>query len=68
MAEVHLALWNEPRDAGVNGRIEPDSRTDTFTNFLDGVIGKSRDIKIFLDVADGCRCGERSRAALQRPG
>jgi hypothetical protein len=55
---------NEPGDARVHNRIEPDSRTDPLTNFLDDVIGKNRDIKIFLDVVDACSCGERSRDAL----
>ncbi len=50
-----------------NNRIEPDSRTDPLSDLLDGVIGKSRDIKIFLDVADAGSRGERSRAALHRP-
>jgi hypothetical protein len=59
---------NEPGNAGVHNRIEPDSCTDPFTNALDRVIGKSRDIKIFPDVADAGSCRERSRAALQRPG
>ncbi len=59
---------NEPGNACVHNRIEPDSCTDLFTNFLDRVIGKSRDIKIFFDVADARSCGKRSRAALQRPG
>jgi hypothetical protein len=59
---------NEPGDARVNNRIESDSFTNPFTNFLDGVIGKSRDIKIFRDVARVRRCGERSGATLQRPG
>ena len=60
--------WNEPRDARLYNRIEPDSCSDTFTNFFDGVVGKSRDIKILLDVADACSCGERSRDALYGPG
>src|SRR5216684_8355014 len=49
--------WNEPRDARLHNRIEPDSYTDTFTNFLDGVIGKSRDFQIFPDVEGACSCG-----------
>jgi hypothetical protein len=59
---------NEPRDARVYNRIEPDSRSDSLSNLFDGVIGKSRQIKIFLDVTDACSCGERSRATLHRPG
>jgi hypothetical protein len=59
---------NEPGDARVHNRIEPDSFTDPFTNFLDRVIGKSREIKIFLDVAGVRSCGERSRDALYSPG
>jgi hypothetical protein len=59
---------NEPRDARVYNRIEPDACTDSMSDLVDCDIGKSRDIKIFLDVADACSCGERSRAALQRPG
>jgi hypothetical protein len=66
--ERSSSLGNEPRDARVHNRIEPDSCTDTFANFLDGVIGKSRDIKIFLDVVGVRCCGERSRAALYGPG
>src|SRR5208283_577687 len=59
---------NEPGDARVHNRIEPDPCTDPLTNFLDRVIGKSRDIKIFLDVVDARSCGERSRDALYGPG
>ena len=66
--ERSLSPRNESRDARVYHRIEPDSRADPFTNLLDGVIGKSRDIKIFRDVAGACSCGERSRDALYGPG
>ena len=66
--DVHLPLRNEPGDARVHNRIVPDSRTDPLTSFLDGVIGKNRDIKIFLDVVDARSCGERSRDALYGPG
>ena len=73
---VYAATWlgrsssprNEPGDARVHNRIEPDSCTDPLTNFLDRVIGKSRDMKIFLDVAGVRSCGERSRDALYSPG
>src|SRR5208282_4406696 len=58
---------NEPRDARIDHRIEPDSRTDPSSDLFDGIIGKSRDIKILLEVTDAGSGGERSRAALQRP-
>src|SRR5215469_3000170 len=61
-------LGNEPRHARVYHRIEPDSGTDFLSDLFDGVIGKSRDIKILLDVAEVCSRCERCCAALQRPG
>jgi hypothetical protein len=48
---------NEPGNARLHNRIEPDSRVDPLTNFIHGFVGKSRDIEIFLDVAGACRCG-----------
>ena len=55
-------------DARIHNWIEPDSRTDPLSDLFDGIIGKSGDIKIFLDVANAGSCSERCRAALQRPG
>ena len=59
---------NEPGDACIYDRIEPHARGDFLSDLFDGVIGENRDIKILLDVTDASSCGERSRAALQRPG
>src|ERR1700689_2676747 len=66
--ERSFSPGDEARDPCLDDRIEPDSCTDSLSYLFDGVIGKRRDVKIFLDVADAGSCRERSRAALQRPG
>ena len=60
-------MRDEAGDAGVDDGVEALAGLDA-ADFVDGVVGESRDVEIFFGAGGGPRSGEQSGAALDGPG